>query len=202
MKAVILDDHQLFTKGIRQMLESIYKNIEITSFCSIKKIIESNFEFDSVDLLISDIGLPGEDVFDFFRNIRKSHSNLPILVISMHNKLSVIKKCKDLLIEGYILKDDATDLKLAIDSILSGNSYYSEKVTETYEILNIKSNILTPREEQVLESLSNGLSIEETSSKLAISSHTYKTHLKNIKRKLDISKTNELIVYYFKNYVT
>jgi two-component system, NarL family, nitrate/nitrite response regulator NarL len=62
------------------------------------------------------------------------HPKLPVLIISMHNKLSVIKKCKELKIEGYILKDDHELIIKVVESLLSGQEYYSEKVKQTLNI--------------------------------------------------------------------
>lgn len=191
----------MFADGLYQILTSNFDNIDIYSFRSIKNLKKEIVDFSEIDLFISDIELPEENIFELFEEMKLSQPKIPILVISMHNKLSVIKKCMNLNIEGFILKDDSINIKQVVDNMLAGENYYSPKVMATYKILSIESKELTPREEQILALLSNGKLSYEISDELHISEHTLKTHIKNIKRKLGLSKTNELIIYYFNNYV-
>ncbi len=158
-------------------------------------------DFNTYQLLISDIELPGEDVFILLTNIKSNHPNIPVLIISMHNKLSVIKKCKELNIEGYILKDDHEFIIEGIKEILSGQEYYSEKVKQTLNILNKKEKLLTPKEEEIITLLAKGKNNHDIANEIFVSYNTIKTHRKNINRKLQLSTTAEIIQYYYKNYI-
>lgn len=201
MNILILDDHRMFADGVEKMLLDDFPNSKIKIFQSIAHIKDSE-ELSSAEFLVSDIELPNENIFEFFDFIKSNYKDLKVLVVSMHNKLSVIKKCIDLGVDGYVLKDDLIDFKEVIPVVLSGEKYFSSKVNETYEILkNPNSQNLSPREEEILESLSKGISIDEIAEKLFLSSLTVKTHIRNIKQKLNFSRTSELIVYYFKNYI-
>jgi len=118
MKIIILDDHSLFSEGLGKILEDNFKDIKLDIFKSISNLTNASLDFDSYQLLISDIELPGEDVFTLLTSLKSNYTNIPILIISMHNKLSVIKKCKELNIEGYILKDDHEYIMEGINQIL------------------------------------------------------------------------------------
>ncbi len=201
MRILILDDHTLFAKGISNLLQKKFGEFEVCMFSSIHLLKESNADFSEFDLLISDIELPNENIFDFLAETRKNYPKLPILIVSMHNKLSVIKKCKDLGIEGYILKDDQNPVSEVVELILAGKEFYSDKVIETLEILNKKENILTPKEEQIVSLVVEGYSNAEILEKLFVSPNTLKTHKKNIFRKLGIKSTTELVKYYYDNYI-
>lgn len=201
MKVLILDDHNLFSQGLSKIISDNFKNSEIDVYNSIKKISESAPDYLLYDLLISDIELPGEDIFVFLNYIKSNFPDLPVLVISMHNKLSVIRKCKELDIEGYILKDDYQIIKEVVVKLLNGDYYYSEKVLETLNILNIKENLLTPKEEEIVKYLSEGKSNQEIADELFISYNTIKTHRKNISRKLGLNSVAEIVKYYYENYL-
>jgi len=201
MRILILDDHTLFAKGISNLLQEKFGEFEVCMFSGIRLLKESSADFSEFDLLISDIELPNENIFDFLAETRTNYPKLPILIVSMHNKLSVIKKCKDLGIEGYILKDDQNPVSEVVELILAGKEFYSDKVIETLEILNKKENILTPKEEQIVSLVVEGYSNAEILEKLFVSPNTLKTHKKNIFRKLDIKSTAELVKYYYDNYI-
>lgn len=201
MKIVILDDHSLFSEGLGKILEDNFNNIELDIFNSITNLTLAELDFNSYQLIISDIELPGEDVFAFLTKLKSDYPNIPVLVISMHNKLSVIKKCKKLNIEGYILKDDHEFIMEGINEILSGQEYYSEKVTQTLNILNKKEKLLTPKEEEIIALLAKGKNNHDIADEIFISYNTIKTHRKNINRKLQLSTTAELIKYYYNNYI-
>jgi len=201
MRILILDDHILFAKGISNLLQDKFDKLEVCMFSSIHLLKESSADFSKFDMMISDIELPNENIFDLLAEIKTSHPNLPVLIVSMHNKLSVIKKCKELGVEGYILKDDQNPVSEVVDLILKGKEVYSDKVKETLEILNKKENILTPKEEQIVTLVVQGNSNSEILEKLFVSPNTLKTHKKNIFRKLDINSTAELVKYYYNNYI-
>ncbi|RLD55086.1 MAG: hypothetical protein DRJ05_13535 [Bacteroidetes bacterium] len=201
MKIIILDDHSLFSKGLAKILEDNFNDIEIDIFNSIADLTKAYLDFNSYQLIISDIELPGEDVFTFLSELKTNRPNLPVLIISMHNKLSVINKCKELDIEGYILKDDHEFIMEGINEILSGHGYYSEKVKQTLDILNKKEKLLTPKEEEIIALMAKGKSNHYIADKLFISYNTIKTHRKNINRKLQLSTTADIIKYYHKNYI-
>ncbi len=201
MKIIILDDHSLFSEGLGKILEDNFKDIKLDIFKSISNLTNASLDFDSYQLLISDIELPGEDVFTLLTSLKSNHTNIPILIISMHNKLSVIKKCKELNIEGYILKDDHEYIMEGINQILSGQEYYSKKVVQTLNILNKKEKLLTPKEEEIIVLLAKGKSNHDIANEVFISYNTLKTHRKNINRKLQLSTTTDIIKYYYKNYI-
>ena len=201
MKIIILDDHSLFSEGLGKILKDNFKDIELDIFKSISDLTNARLDFDSYQLLISDIELPGEDVFTLLTSLKSNYTNIPILIISMHNKLSVIKKCKELNIEGYILKDDHEYIMEGINQILVGQEYYSEKVVKTLNILNKKEKLLTPKEEEIIVLLAKGKSNHDIANEIFISYNTLKTHRKNINRKLQLSTTTDIIKYYYKNYI-
>ncbi len=201
MDILILDDHSLFSQGLGKIIKEHYKDLNCQYFTTIFDLSKQKLDFNSFDLIVSDIELPGEDVFDFLSEIKSDYPRLPVLIVSMHNKLSVLRRCKELGIEGYILKDDHELVITAMEQILGGKEYYSEKVLETLSILTEKEKLLTPREEKIIYMLARAKDNHEIADKLSISYNTVKTHRKNISRKLGLSKTCEIVDYYNDNYL-
>jgi len=201
LNILILDDHSLFSEGLGEILRKHYKEAIIHKFKSIQELENQKTKIGIYQLIISDIELPGENIFDFLKKIKEECPQIPVLVITMHNKLSVVKKCKQLTIEGYILKDDHELIITAIETLLKKKTYYSKKVQDTYALLDKKEKLLTPREEEIIKLIANGKNSQKIAEILFISVNTITTHRKNINQKLNISNTGELIKYYYENYI-
>ncbi len=200
-RIIILDDHTLFLKGMELILKEYCLDCDIYAYQSISKLKLDRLNFRKFDLLISDIELPGEDTFAFFTSLKNSYPQLPILVVSMHKKNAIIKKCKTIGIEGYLLKHEDQQLVEAITSILDGGEYFSKSIVEfCNQTKNINEN-LTAREEEIIKFIANGYSNQEIASILSLSIETIKTHKRNIKLKLNFEEVSEIINYAKRNYL-
>jgi DNA-binding NarL/FixJ family response regulator len=200
-RIIILDDHTLYLRGITLILKDYYKDCEIYPYQSIKKLKEDKLDFNRFNLIISDIEMANENTFDLFAVLKKKYPSLPILVISMHKKNAIIKKCKALNINGYILKDEDEQLQTAIDTILDGRTYFSKAIVEYCKQGNKNYIKLSNREEDILILIANGYNNNDISDKLFISIETIKTHKKNIKLKLNVESLSEITDYAKRNYL-
>lgn len=198
MKIIIIDDHTLFAEGLCKIIKDRFTEADVQYFQSIKSFECAAITQPAIDLIISDIELPGEDVFPFF----EKYVQTPILVISMHNKLHVIKRCKELGIKGYILKDDNDKFEPAINALLSNETYYSTKVKEKLKLLDTNEEGLTPKEETIIRLIAEGKSNQDIADELFISINTIKTHRRNINSKLNLNSTGELIRYFYDNFLS
>lgn len=201
LNIILLDDHRLFLKGLVLLLEDILSDYKVHTFDSVKNLRSNKELLKHSDLLISDIELPGEDVFELFEQIRNKETRLPILVVSMHKKLAVIKKCKSLNIQGYILKNEDDLFPEAVLKILSGRTYYSPKIESFYKKAESNFDIISTREDEIIKLIAKGLLNQEIAEKLHISPETVKTHKKNIKLKLGVTSTQEIINFAKSNYL-
>lgn len=197
LNIILLDDHSLFLNGMKHLLSKSFE-INFRSFNSIKKLNKADLNFNNYDLFISDLELPNEDIFSFFRIVRNNFS-IPILVISMHKKISFIRRCQEIGINGYILKNDDEYLISAVDNIIEGKEYYSPMIKRVINDFSANKKIISEREEQVIKHICDGQSNLKISEFLSITVETVKTHKKNIRIKLGVSDTAELIDYAKKN---
>lgn len=134
---IIVDDHTMFLEGLRFILESQQKYKIVCTAKSgnhVIKYLEINGDH-AVDLVITDISMPDMNGIQLNSNIKNRYPKVRTLVISMHNDEGMIHKLIENGVDGYITKDDTTNNKLfeAIDTILSGTSYFSEKIWKTYK---------------------------------------------------------------------
>lgn len=200
-RIVVIDDHTLFLKGLYGILSTEFLDADIQCFESINDCKKNNTDFSAIDLFISDIELPGEDIFVFLEQTKTKYPELPVLVLTMHKKLSVIRKCKNLGILGYLLKDDDDLFVQALHEVITGKKFYSPRIEKLYRLYSEQLNSLSPREEEILKMISQGFSNQEMADKLFVSVETVKSHKKNIKLKLGITELSELVQYAQDNYL-
>jgi len=200
-RIIILDDHTLFLKGMSLILKENNSDYEIFPYYSIAKLKSDNLNFKNFSLLISDIELPNEDSFALFKTLKKKHKKLPILVVSMHKKNAIISKCKKIGIDGYILKDEDDQLANAVEIIIEGGKYYSDTIIKFCKETENTFIKISNREEEIIKLIAQGFNNNEISDKLFISIETIKTHKKNIRIKLEVETTAEIIDYAKKNFL-
>lgn len=198
---IILDDHTLFLKGMALLLRECCVTCDILTYQSISKLKSDKLNFDEFDLLISDIELPNEDTFALFTSLKKDFPKLPILVVSMHKKNAIIRKCKAIGIEGYLLKDEDDQLTKAVETIINGGEYFSKTIIDFCQQTRDMVKILSNREEEIIKHIANGYNNNDISELLFLSVETIKTHKKNIRLKIGADSVADIIDYAKKNYL-
>jgi len=157
------------------------------------------------NLVLADITLPGKSGLELIKDIKAMRSELPVLVVSMHDESLYADRVLRAGARGYITKHEGGEkLMRAIRHILGGKIYVSERISAY--ILEVfsggqaapeRSSIeqLSDREFEVFELIDEGLSAREIARRLHLSSKTVDAHRSNIKEKLNIKASSELISY-------
>jgi len=198
IKLIIADDHELFRKGLAELLRK-HDDIKIVKSVGdgleFMELINSQFE---ADIVLLDITMPNMDGFQVLKELKILNSNIKPIVISMHNDGNYIAKCAKMGAYGYLLKNtDEAELILAIRSVSSGKKYFSAEISEKMinfmSTQSISENVLSNKETEVLGLISKGLTTKEIAAKLFVSSRTIETHRANVLKKLEVKNTAELI---------
>ena len=196
-KSVILvDDHPILATGIKNMIESLdqYKvDASATSAETALEIMAKNI----FDILVADYELPGMNGLDEKKKKKKMQTGIKIIVLSMHDDPSVIKEIIKEGVDGYVLKKDTHhSLLSALERVERGKRYLSDEVSEIL-MQNMdeseESQLLTPRETEIVKLIAEDYSNKEIAEKLFISERTVETHRKNILRKTGTSSAIGLL---------
>lgn len=207
IKVIIVDDHKIFLDGLRTVLEGAEQLNVIGEAESGDQLLELLKEAKP-DILLLDINMPGKDGIELTKMLKISRPEIKILLLTMHNETGIIQKGLEAGIDGYVLKNtDRYELIGAIETIMEGESYYSEKVTKTImEGLKPQGQgsyanavKLTKREKDVLKLIAEEFTTSEMAEKLMISQHTIESHRKNLLSKLNVRNTAGLVRYAVKN---
>ena len=113
----------------------------------------------------------------------------------MHDDKEYVTSVIDAGARGYVLKSaSAEEMLTAIKAVYQGGIYYSPSIVDVLRKKpELTSNVLTDREQVVLDLLAKGASNKDSAKTLNISTRTIETHRRNIKKKLGLNTTSALI---------
>jgi len=156
-----------------------------------------------VDLIVTDITMPGRSGIDFIKDLLALEPNLRILVVSMHDEMIYAERVLRAGARGYIMKEaGGENLLAALRQVLSGQVYVSPKMSA--KILGDLSGrkprgshspieSLSDREFQVFQLIGQGLTTKAIAKQLGLSPKTVDVHREHIKEKLQIADATSLI---------
>jgi DNA-binding NarL/FixJ family response regulator len=204
-KIIIAEDHRLFREGIKALLE---KSAEFQIVAEAGDGLEAirSARKNKADLMILDLSMPKLGGISAIREIKRQFPNIKILVLTIHQSDQYVLETFEAGADGYCLKDAGrNELRVAIDSVLAGNTYLSpgisELVMEGYiegrKKLKTKTtwDTITQREREVLKLLGEGYQNKEIAELLNISVKTVEKHRANIMSKLDLHNAAALTAY-------
>lgn len=189
---LLADDHKVFAEGLESVLSIKLPQAQFEIVHSGEAAwarIEANPDFA---MLITDISMPGITGLELATRVKKHHSNIKVLVVSMHNDRKMVAAVLATEAEGFVLKtSSAQEIANAILDLLNDSTHYSREVMQVMlskfkeEKQLTMQNPLTGRELEVLKLVLEEYSNEQIAEKLFISRRTVETHRMKIMEKTD-----------------
>lgn len=206
VKIVIVDDNSFLINAIKEKL-SFFDDIQVKYTASNgSNVLEKLSNDKNVDLILMDIEMPIKNGIEATFEIKNNYPQIKIIMLTVfdndENIFNAIKAGAD----GYLLKEiDPKGLYAGIQETISGGAAMTPSIAlKTLKLLRnpidfeakdeqLSEITLTPREIEVLEQLSRGLSYSVIAENLFLSPSTVRKHIENIYKKLQVHSKIEAI---------
>ena len=201
----IVDDHQIVIDGLKSLLHG-HDQFEVVIECTQPLDMISMIEKRSIDILLTDIMMPGLNGAELSKLLHQQFPAIKILALSMSGQGDLVNQMiDDADISGYVLKNiGKQELVKALEKISGGGIYFSEEVLKEMARASEmkKENTeahLTTREIEIIQLIEKELSNKQIAEKLFLSERTVETHRKNIFRKTNTSSVIGLVKYAYEH---
>lgn len=189
----IVDDHYLVIEGIRSLLHD-EKHIDWMGHATHAASCLEFLKLHQPDIILMDVSLPDKNGTDLCKEVKQLYPAIRILGLSTFNQQLIIRNMMNNGASGYVLKNVTKEELLdAIDTVLKGDTYFSEEAADALKGSDAQQPLITRREKEVLQLIAEGLTNAEIAEKLFISIPTVNTHRKSILEKFEVKNTATLI---------
>lgn len=201
-RVLIVDDHPMMREGLSQLIAGDSDLVLCGEAKNTAEALDAISRL-SPDLVLADISLPDRNGLELIKDALALQPELKILAISMHDEAFYAERVLRAGARGYIMKlEGGQRIAAAIKQVLEGRVYVSDKISA--KILNQfsgrrpdsgKSPVggLSDREFEVFQLIGGGRSTREIAEQLHLSVKTVEVHRLNIKNKLALKTSAELI---------
>lgn len=197
---LIADDHQILREGLRSLLQSEPGIEVVAEACNGRDAVRLARDLRP-DVVIIDVEMPDLNGVEATGQVLAEVPKTKVIALSMHSDRRFVTGMLAAGACGYLLKDAAfEELALSIRKVMQNEVYLSPPiagvvVSQLVATQGTSTTLLTARETEVLQHLSEGQSTSAIADVLNISVKTVETHRRQIMSKLDLHSVAELTKY-------
>src|SRR5271170_3375942 len=201
-RVLLVDDHPIVRQGLALLID---READL-SVCGEAEGAHSAYHAIITlrpDIVVLDISLSGPDGLDVLKEIRTTTTNLPVLILSMHDESIYAERAMRAGANGNIMKQEATEkVLIAIRRILQGEVYLSDRLTNSMLQQYVRGTSptkksplvnLTDRELEVFRLIGEGHGTRQIADELHLSVKTIESYQAHIKEKLALRNARELV---------
>lgn len=200
---IIADDHPIFRKGLREVIDSTGQWQVIAEAESGKTVVEHYINY-APDVVILDISMGQVNGFEAAKKILHHDPNARCVMMTMYRETAFCQRALAIGVRGYLLKDDASDdIVSCLNSVIQGEIFISNSLGENV-YLPEKDNtakpelVLSETEMRILTAIAELKTNKEIAAEFDISVRTVQNHRHNINSKLNLSGRQVLLQFAVK----
>ena len=197
MKILIVDDHPIVRAGLRRLLAG-QQDTEVWEATSGKEALLA-FRQQRPDVIILDLNLPDVGGLEIIGRLKIADPAARILVLSMHDDRIHVTRALQAGAAGYVSKTiPPAEIIEAVRRVAGGRTYVEREIAEELVFSNIQNPVhpleeLSSRDLEILRLLAQGRSLVHIADALGISYKTAANNCSQIKTKLRVATTADLI---------
>lgn len=205
IRVVLAEDHVLVREGIRHLIQG-EDDMEVVGEAGDGEDVLQLVAQTEPDIVLMDIAMPKINGIEATRLIKESYPSVGVIILTAYDNEEFISAFVKAGAAGYLLKNmPGQQLLNSIRAVYGGESVlHSTIANRIFSHLQLQmgkpasskeEQILTRREQKVLELGTRGLSNREVARELSIGIRTVQTHWRNIFNKLGVGSRTEAIIY-------
>ena len=207
-KCLIVDDHPIFRKGIKDLLiEEGLCHVVVEAASAETALAAVCREY--WDLLILDVALPDKHGLQVLKEIKLLRPSLPVLMLSLYPEREFALRAIKAGASGYLTKDRTpSEVVTAVREVLAGRRHITPSLANYMaNHLNLGQPAtlherLSDREMEVLRLLGQGKTISAIADEMALSVKTVSTYRARLLEKLKLRTTADLMRYAIEYHLT
>ena len=206
IKVLLVDDHPILRAGLSKLINQESDML----VCGEAEDGPKGFDLVaklSPDVVVVDVSLKGGNGIELIKNLKASHPDLPMLVLSMHDETLYAERALRAGSRGYIMKEEAIEQVLVgIRKVLAGEIFLSDRMKNRMlqqmagnkgKVASSPIELLTDREIEVFRLIGEGHSTRQIAGELHLSVRTVEAYREYIKVKLNLKNAIELAQHAF-----
>lgn len=201
-KIIIVDDKEMFRTTLKSFLEGCPETKVIGTAANGLIAIDLIKTGTIPEVVLLDIEMPVLNGLRTLIELRKFNIDIRVIILSMYCDAQLIEEFKKHGANGYVTKNNTTEILLeAIHKVINGDEYFEFIVERENNLrdskirsLKLQYNI-SEREFEIMFYVCKGLRDKEISDILCIAERTVETHKTNVFKKVGVSSNMELILF-------
>ena len=204
-RVLLADDHRMVAEGLKALLPEEFELVGVVE--DGRAMIEAAEKLRP-QVIVADISMPTLNGFEALARLRKSHPNVKVVFLTMHQNAAYARRALEAGASGFVVKHAAPEeLVLAIHAALNGKTFITPSLTKAVvaeagndartETEGAKP--LTPRQREILQLLAEGRSAKAIANDLAISARTVEFHKYQLMEMHGLHTSAELIHFAIKH---
>lgn len=197
MRVLLADDHQILREGVRRALEDAGAEVVGEADNGEEAILLAR-ETDP-DIVLMDLSMPVLDGVTATRRIAAELPDLKVVVLTMHDEPEQTREALNAGAVAYLTKGVSfEDVYDTLERVLAGEEVLSPRLAATMlQAVAAEpeaANILSARQQQILQMIANGLSTKQAARELGITQKTVHNHLNAVYRRLDTQSLTHAVL--------
>ena len=189
VRVALADDQALVRAGLRALLKA--QQVEVVFEADDGADLLAKLEAQPVDVVLSDIRMPGVDGIEALIKLRERGDRTPVLLLTTFDDSDLLLRATEAGAQGFLLKDAAPeDLREAIERVAQGDTLLQPVSTDPvraryrFHAADAPRERFSEREVAILRLLAGGYSNKEIARAVFLSEGTVKNYVSDILDKL------------------